>query len=154
MSRWLTFVEAAHVSTLSVLVAIVTVDPLAGMRNSPDWSGWLAGQQRLDRVMSRVAPVLFQSAAVSAAGATLVALGRHRGPLAAGRAVATGCIVAALAVTLTVNQPMNSRLRDWRPEDVPPDDWRAVRARWDQGHRWRRALLAAAACASVWGARH
>ena len=146
-------VEAAHVATLAAVVGVVVLDPFAPMRSADDWSGWLAGQQRLDRVMSRVAPPLFVSATAAAAGATLVALGRHQSLLATGRAVATGCVAAAVAVTLLVNEPMNERLRAWRPGDSPPDDWRAVRQRWDQGHRGRQALLAAAAVASSWGLR-
>ncbi len=101
-------VEVAHGTTLAALVGLVVVDPFAGMRSAPDWSGWLDGQQRLDRVMSRVMPPLFQSALATAAGATVV------------------------AVTLTTNEPLNARLRDWRPLDAPPDDWRTVRAQWDR----------------------
>lgn len=151
VSRWTRVVEAAHVGTLAALVGLVPVDPFAGMRSAPDWSGWLAGQQRLDRVMSRIAPPLFLSATATAAEATLVALSRHQSRLAAGRASATGLTAAAIAVTLIVDEPMNARYRDWRPLNVPPDDWRALRDRWDQGHRNRRVLLAAAAVASVWG---
>lgn len=150
MSRWVEVVETAHVTSLAAVVVVVAVDPTAPLRSAPDWSGWVAGQRRLDRVMSRVAPPLFLSAAAAAAAASLVALGRHQIPLASGRAVAAGCVAAAIAVTLVVNEPMNARLREWNPLDVPPDDWRAVRAQWDRGHRWRRALLGAAAVAALW----
>ncbi|WP_407922638.1 anthrone oxygenase family protein [Auraticoccus monumenti] len=101
--------------------------------------------------MSRAAPPLFLSATATAAGAALVALGRHDVPLATGRALAAACVAAAVAVTLVVNEPMNTRLRAWDPDDAPPADWRAVREQWDRGHRRRRALLAAAAVASGWG---
>lgn len=151
MSSWRDVVEAAHVTTLAAVVGVVTLDPFARMRSATDWSGWLTGQQRLDRVMSRAAPPLFLSAAAAAAGASLVALGRHQIPLATGRALAAGCVAGAVAVTLVVNEPLNTRLRAWNPLDAPPADWRLVREQWDRGHRWRRALLAAAAVASGWG---
>lgn len=143
--------EAAHVVTLAALTTVVAVDPTASIRSAPDWAGWVTGQQRLDRVMSRVAPPLFLSTATTAAGAAFVALGQHRTGLAVTRAVAAGCTAAAVAVTLAVNEPANVRLRTWRPSGVPPDDWREVRARWDRGHRWRRGLVTAAAVAGGWG---
>ena len=151
MRKWEGLVEAAHLSTLTALVVIVAVDPLARMRSAPDWCGWLIGQQRLDGVMSRVAPPLFLSAAAAAAGATLIEVGRRRSRPATGRGTALGCIAATIAVTLTVNEPMNARIREWRSEDAPPEGWQMVRARWDQGHRLRRALIAVGAVATVWG---
>lgn len=137
--------------TLTVLTVVVGVDPAALVRRAPDWAGWVTGQQRLDRVMSRVAPPLFLSTAATAAGAALLALGQHRTTLAVTRAAAAGCTVAAIRVTLTVNEPANDLIRSWRPSDVPPDDWREVRARWDRGHRWRRGLIAVAAGSTAWG---
>lgn len=151
MSRAARALEKAHVVTLAVLTTVVALDPTARMRSAPDWAGWVTGQQRLDRVMSRVAPPLFLSAAATAAGAALVALGQHRTELAVTRALAVSCTAAAIAVTLVVNEPANERLRSWRPSDVPPDDWRAVRAQWDRGHRYRRGLVAAAAVSAGWG---
>jgi Domain of unknown function (DUF1772) len=132
-------------------VGVVVVDPFAGMRCADDWSDWVRGQQRLDRVMSRVAPPLFQSAVASAAGAALVAAAHRQGAVAAGRAVAAGCTGAAVATTLVVNEPANAQIRAWRPTDAPPADWRTVRARWERAHRVRRVLLAAAALASLGG---
>jgi len=82
MSLWADVVETAHVTTLAAVVGIVALDPFARVRNAPDWSGWLTGQQRLDQVMSRAAPPLFLSATAAAAGASLVALGEHKIPLA------------------------------------------------------------------------
>lgn len=143
--------EVAHLATLSALTAVVAVDPTARMRDAPEWAGWVTGQQRLDRVMSRVAPPLFLSTAATAAGAVVVALGQRRTELAVTRATAAGATVAAVAVTLVVNEPANARLRSWRATDDPPDDWREVRARWDRGHRWRRGLVAGAAAAVAWG---
>jgi hypothetical protein len=153
MSQRGNWIEASHLGTLTALTGIVTLDPTAGMRGAPDWASWLTGQQRLDRVMSRVAPPLFLSAGGSAAAAALVALARRQNALAAGRAVCALCIAAAIAVTLTVNEPVNARLREWRPQDEPAEDWQLARARWNQAHAGRRVLLAAAALASFLGAR-
>lgn len=151
MSRWTTAVEAAHVVTLGALVGIVAVDPTARVREATDWDGWLYGHMRVDRVMSRVAPPLFLSATTAAAGASLVARARHQGRAAAGRAAAAGCVAAAIAVTLVVNEPLNERIRGWRSQDPAPGDWREVRGRWERGHRFRRALIATGAVATVWG---
>ncbi len=151
MGRWATGVETAHVSTLTALVGIVVVDPTARLREATDWEGWLEGHMRVDRVMSRLAPPLFLSATAAAAGAALVGLTRQQRRLAAGRATAAGCIAAAIAVTLAVNEPLNARIRTWRPQDPPPGDWQTVREGWERGHRLRRALIATGAIAVVWG---
>lgn len=143
--------EAAHVGTMAALVAIVVYDPTARLRRAPDWSGWLTGQQRVDRIMSRVAPPLFLSTTAAAAAAALVAAARREGPLTAGRAMAAACTAASIAVTLKVNEPLNARIRAWQPSDAPPADWRAVRARWDRAHQYRRVLVATASLASVAG---
>lgn len=136
---------------MAAVVALVVVDPFGGLRSAPDWAGWISGQQRLDRVMSRVAPVLFISTGVSAAGAAVVAAQRHATTVAIWRGLAAAFVAAAVGVTLKVNEPLNERLRGWRAEGVPPADWRAVRSRWEKGHRARRALLAIAAGAAVLG---
>ena len=144
-------VEATHLVTLAALTGLVGLDPTARLRGAPDYAGWLAGQQRLARVMSRVAPPLFLSAAATALGAALVAGTRHRPTLAVYRVVAAGCVAAAVRVTLTVNEPANARLRAWSPDAEPPDGWRSVRARWDEGHRQRRVLVGVAAAAVALG---
>ncbi|GAA3565030.1 hypothetical protein GCM10022197_20950 [Microlunatus spumicola] len=151
MSSSARVVEATHLVTLAALTGLVGLDPTARLRSAPDYAGWLAGQQRVDRVMSRVAPPLFLSAAATAVGAALVAGAGHRPALAVSRIVAATCVAVAVRVTLTVNEPANARLRAWRPDAVPPDDWRAVRARWDEGHRQRRVLVAAGAAAVTLG---
>lgn len=132
---------------LAVLTGLVGVDPTAPLRRAPDWSGWLTGQQRVDRVMSRVAPPVFLATAATAAGAALLAARRGEVGVATARALAAVCTGGAVVVTLRVNEPANTRLRAWRPADAPPADWREVRARWDRGHAVRRALVVAAALA-------
>ena len=143
--------EAVHLATLTALTGLVALDPTAPFRSAPDYAGWLVGQQRVDRVMSRVAPPLFLSTAATALAAGAVALAQGRPAAGAGRFAAAGCVVAAVAVTLRVNEPANARLRAWHPADAPPDDWRAVRARWDSAHGVRRGLVAAAAAAAGTG---
>lgn len=142
-------VERAHLATLAGLTGLVVIDPTAPFRSAPDYAGWLAGQQRVDRVMSRVAPPVFLSTAASAAGAAAVALTQGRPRTAAARTVAAACVVAAVVVTLRVNEPVNQTLRGWRPTDPPPDGWQQVRARWDRAHAVRRGLVAAAAGTAV-----
>lgn len=137
--------EVAHLTTLSALVGVVVLDPTASSRRAPDYAGWLAGQQRVDRVMSRLAPPLFLSTVATAAVAGVVALVQGRPGPATGRISATGCVLAAVVVTLHANEPANERLRHWLPSGEPPPDWRDVRARWDRAHRVRRGLVAAAA---------
>ncbi len=151
VNSWTRAVEAAHVGTLAALAAVVVYDPTARFRRAPDWTGWLTGQQRVDRVMSRLGPPLFLSTTAAAAAAALLAATRHQVPLAAGRAMATACTAASIAVTLTVNEPLNAQIRAWEPTDEPPTDWRSVRAGWDQAHHYRRVLVAAATLASVAG---
>ena len=151
MSSPARLLEVAHLATLTALTGLVALDPTAPLRAAPDYAGWLAGQQRVDRVMSRVAPPLFLSTAATALAAGVVALVQGRSAAGAGRLVAAGCVVAAIVVTLRVNEPANARLRDWHPTDEPPVDWRAVRARWDQAHGVRRQLVAAAASAASTG---
>lgn len=153
MTSWTRVVEVAHGVTLAALVAVVVVDPTAGLRRADDWRGWLVGQQRLDRVMSRVAPPMFLSTTATAAVAAVLAARDGRGRAATGRALAAGCTAAAVAVTLAISEPANVRIRTWRPTDVPPPDWRAVRARWNRAHRGRRLLVAVGAAAALLGAQ-
>lgn len=144
-------IEASHAATTTALVGIAALDPFAGMRSAPDWSDWLTSTQRLDRVMSRLAPPLFLSATATALGATLLAAVHHERLLAVGRGVATGATAAAIAVTLISNDPLNVRIRQWRASDVPPDDWRQLRAGWERGHNHRRGLIATAGAATLLG---
>ena len=137
--------EVAHLATLSALAGAVVLDPTAPSRRAADYAGWLTGQQRVDRVMSRLAPPLFLSAAATALAAGVAALVHGRPGAAAGRFAAAGCVVAAVVVTLRVNEPANGRLRAWHPDQEPPPDWQDVRARWDRAHGVRRSLVAAAA---------
>ncbi len=133
---------------MATLVGVVALDPLAAMRSAPDFPGWVSGQQRLDRVMSRAAPPLFLSTGLSAIAASAGALASRRRAATGWRLLAAGAVAGAIAVTLRINEPTNRRLRSWSPSDPPPPDWRVVRARWDRAHRARRLLVGAAGVAS------
>ena len=49
-----------------------------------------------------------------------------------------GCGLAALAITLTVNVPINALQMAWDPQ-APPADWAQVRERWQAAHAARTA---------------
>ena len=146
-------VERAHLATTAVLTGLVGLDPTAPLRRAPDYAGWLAGQQRVDRVMSRVAPPVFLSAAATAAAASVVAATQGRPVTAVARTAAAACVVASVVVTLRVNEPANQTLRAWSPTEPPPAGWQEVRSRWDRAHRVRRGLVVLAAGATVVGRR-
>ncbi len=143
------FAEGLHLGSLGATVGLVVLDPTAYLRRAPDWSGWVAGHQRLDRVMSRLAPPLFLTTAAGAALAAAVAATERRPRRAAARALTAALVGASIAVTLRGNEPVNVQIRDWRPTDPPASGWSDTRDRWERAHRGRRALLALAATVSV-----
>lgn len=147
-----TVVQRAHLATTAAVVLLVVADPLRGLRSGTEWETWLEGQQRLDRVMSRVAPALFVATGGTALAAAGVAARERRRTRVVCRLIATGCVGAAVAVTLKINEPVNDQLRHWQPTDAPAPGWRSARARWEHGHRVRRGLLSVAAVATVVGA--
>ncbi len=149
MTRWTRALETAHAATLATLVGVVVVEPFSGLRRADGWTAWLTGQQRVDRVMRRVGPVLFLSTVTAATAAAVVAAAQRRPAATVGRAVAAGCTAAAIAVTLTVNEPANAQIRAWRPAEEPPAAWRAVRARWERAHRVRQVLITVGAVGSL-----
>jgi uncharacterized membrane protein len=52
-------------------------------------------------------------------------------------------LVAALAITLTVNVPIDGQIRGWTVDTLPPD-WMAIRDRWEFYHGLRTVLSIAA----------
>ncbi|GAB3452734.1 anthrone oxygenase family protein [Kineococcus endophyticus] len=142
-------VEHAHLGTTAALVLLVAVDPTSRLRDGDGWETWLRGQQRVDRVMRRVAPPVYQAAGVLAVAATVVAARDHDRRAAVCRSAAALCVGASVAVTLRVNEPVNALVRQWRPFDDPAPGWAAARARWERSHRVRRVLAAAAGVAAV-----
>lgn len=144
-------VERVHLATTAALLLVVVVDPTQVLRRSEDWSGWLQGQQRVDRVMRRIAPPMFLTTGVAALAAAGVALSEHRPRRTAARVGAAGCVLGAIAVTLRVNEPLNSQVRRWSATDPPAPGWRELRGRWDRAHRVRRGVLALGAGLTVVG---
>jgi hypothetical protein len=56
-------------------------------------------------------------------------------------AVAAGvCYAVMLAITLVGNMPINVRVFRWDEEHSDPDQWRALRHRWDRLHSARVVL--------------
>ena len=65
-------------------------------------------------------------------GAAVVAVG-----------VATGLLVVAIVLSVTLLVPINDRVKTWSVGDAPAD-WRAQVGRWDRLHLGRVALLVVA----------
>jgi hypothetical protein len=141
-----------HDVLTAVIVALVVVDPLRRRRQRADWAHWLPGQQRLDRVMRRLAPPMFLGAIASGAAAAALSLLAGRPLAGVGRAVAAAADVAAVRVALAVNDPVDHELRTWRVDEEPLD-WRTERSRWECGHEVRRMLLGVGAVATGVAAR-
>lgn len=128
------------------LATVLAVNPGARAR-SGTYAEFLAAFRPVDAVMRRVAPPLFLS--TTASGVTSAAATARTDPLGATLHLASAALVAAaIRSTVTVNQPLNEQIRSW-DDDVEPDDWRDVRARWDRGHHVRTALVGAAAVAAL-----
>lgn len=148
MRRWGRTAARLHDAVTGAVVLLVVVDPLAARRRSAGWTAWFLSQRRLDRVMRRVAPPLFLSSIGAGAVAAVLAAAAGERRAAVGRAGAAAMTVAAVRVTLAVNDPVNQELRRWQVDDEPAR-WRARRERWEHGHRVRRVLLAMAALAAA-----
>ena len=72
------------------------------------------------------------------AGIAATAVPQNKGQRARS-AVALGCGLTEIALTLTQNVPLNKQIQSWHAE-TPPSDWTAVRDRWMVGHRLRTGL--------------
>ncbi len=57
--------------------------------------------------------------------------------------VAAGLFAAMIVYTLLLPVPINNQVARWRPEALP-DNWRALRQRWDRLHAFRVVVLAVA----------
>ena len=62
--------------------------------------------------------------------------------------LAVSLMVAALAITLLVNVPLDARFVDWTITTLPPD-WHVMRNRWEFYHGLRTLLSVAALCSLV-----
>ncbi len=69
---------------------------------------------------------------------------RPAGPPGHGEALtAAGLFASMIVYTLLLPVPINNQVARWRPEALP-DNWRALRQRWDRLHAFRVVVLAAA----------
>jgi hypothetical protein len=57
-------------------------------------------------------------------------------------------VVAVLAVTLSVEVPIDNRINGWSATTLPPD-WQHIRARWAAFHTLRTFLSVGAVAAAV-----
>lgn len=127
---------------VGLLTFLVAGDPWGPGRRRAGYHEYVEGLRSVDGVMRRVAPPMFLGAIGTNLGAAALSAGRNRST-AALRAVGAGLVFAAVRVTLTVNDPVNVRMRTW-DLDAAPGEWREQRAEWERGHRRRGALLVGA----------
>jgi hypothetical protein len=92
--------------------------------------------QELDREFARAMPIVGMSALL--AGVANVAAPQNT-PRRTLSAIALGCGLAEVGLTVGYNVPLNQTIQSWTAE-VPPPDWADVRDRWIAGHRARTAL--------------
>lgn len=81
-------------------------------------------------------------------GAILAVVIRHRRTAFRFALAATGLYAASLLAWLTIVAPMNAILADWAPGPVP-DDFAAVRDRWETGHIVISAIKVAGLCCAI-----
>jgi len=62
--------------------------------------------------------------------------------------LAVGFALAVLAITLTVNMPINEQLMAWNAAD-PPDGWAIARSRWESAHLVRTIVSVAGFAAGL-----
>jgi uncharacterized membrane protein len=100
---------------------------------------------------------LLMPAAIVSVGVVAALLYRRGRSTAAGLAgLALILLIAALAITLSVNVPIDSQIAKWTPGTLPAD-WQAIRDRWEFYHGLRTflsvagsgCLFASALCSGV-----
>ena len=98
--------------------------------------------QPLAAVLGAVMPFWY---ALTLVGTLLVAfVARPAGTSGHGTALtAAGLFAAMIVYTLLLPVPINNQVARWRPEALP-DNWRALRQRWDRLHAFRVVVLAVA----------
>lgn len=107
--------------------------------------------QELDREFARAMPVVGMSALL--AGFANVAVPQDA-PRRALSAIALGCGLAEVGLTVRYNVPLNQTIQGWATE-APPPDWAEVRDRWIVDHRVRTALsLIGLGCQIAAAVRH
>lgn len=115
-----------------------------------DATTFLADGKHMIANLAAIMAVLMISAAVAGLLTTWL-LFRHRST-AAGWLALTGLllIVAVIAVTLSVEVPIDNKIKTWTQATLP-SDWQVIRARWAAFHTLR-AFLSLAAVAAAAGA--
>ena len=90
--------------------------------------------------------VLLPATIVSALVLVVVLYRRHNKPGFALAAAALGLLVVSMAITLTINVPIDDQIARWTMATLPPD-WESIRNRWEFYHGLRTALtLVGAGC--------
>lgn len=142
LSRSTRIAVGAQVGLTTGLAIVLAVNPGSSARRG-GYSDFLAAFRAVDAVMSRVAPPVFLSTALS--GVIAAATTSRGDPGGAAFRLASAALVgAAIRSTVTVNLGLNEQIRSWATDDEP-DRWQDVRARWDHGHHVRTGLVGAAA---------
>ncbi len=100
----------------------------------------LAARSDGARVLGRAMPFWYSGSIVLAAVWVVLAWG---GAAVVPVGVATGLLVVAIVLSVTLLVPINDRVKTWSAGDAPAD-WRAQVGRWDRLHLGRVALLVAA----------
>lgn len=132
-----TSVRSANLA-LAGIIAGIYVNQVIGWPGVERFPGpaYVRYHQELDREFARAMPIVGNAALLSG----IAAVGLRQGPRSrALSAVALGCGIAEVALTVTKNVPLNTAVQSWSPE-APPEDWAEVRDRWMRGHRARTVL--------------
>lgn len=117
------------------------------------WGTWFAQSRTMDTlsaatflengrmyIANLAMPMRFLMPSCLAATFLAAYLARGRGPAASYGTLAAGILMmAALAVTLGVNVPLDFQFKSWSLETLPPD-WERLRDRWETFHRLRTWL--------------
>jgi hypothetical protein len=130
-------------SFIAVLLAgVLTGSELTswGIVHPTLWKLDHAEQVRAEKLMYRrfasVDPFVMTATIVAC---FLAATGLH-GSWSALAIAAGACYAVMLAITLVGNMPINLRVFRWDEQDGDPDEWRALRRRWDRLHSARVVL--------------
>jgi uncharacterized membrane protein len=113
-----------------------------------DAASFLADGHHMIPNLAPVMPVLMISTAVLGLLVTVV-LFRRRSRAAAWLALIGLLLLGSvIAVTLSVNVPIDNEIKTWTPTTLPPD-WESTRARWAELHTLRTFLSLAGLTAAI-----
>src|SRR6266498_38342 len=147
------FVKLAQFVTIMLYVLVAGVMwgtwlSLGRTMTRYDAATFLADGKHMIANLATIMAVLMISAAVVGLLATWL-LFRHRST-AAGWLALGGLLlmVAVIVVTLSVEVPIDNKIKTWAVATLPPD-WQDIRARWAAFHALRTFLSLAAVAAAV-----